>query len=114
MNFSHNYNNSKENNNATQSIRRPKNTTNLTINKQYGKFDSRVQVIRKSSSIDDNKTLDGYILVNLSSHYNLNNKTKASLNIKNAFDKNYITATDFNGDYNQLGRTIEIGLEYQF
>ncbi len=114
LNFSHNYNNSKENNSATQSIRRPKNTTDLTINKQYGKFDSRVQVIRKSSSIDENKILDGYILVNLSSHYNFNNKIKVSLNIKNAFDKNYITATDFNGAYNQLGRTIEMGLEYQF
>jgi vitamin B12 transporter len=114
LNFSHNYNNSKENNSATQSIRRPKNTTNLTINKQYGKFDSRVQVIRKSSSIDDDKILGGYILVNLSSNYNLNNKIKVSLNIKNAFGKNYITATDFHGAYNQLGRTIEIGLEYQF
>lgn len=114
MNFSHNYNNSKENNSVTQSIRRPKNITNLTINKQYGKFGSRVQVIRKSSSIDDNKILNGYILVNLSSHYNLNNKIKVSLNIKNASDKNYITATDFNGDYKQPGRTIEMGLEYQF
>ncbi|BBB22607.1 iron complex outermembrane recepter protein [Abyssogena phaseoliformis symbiont OG214] len=114
INFSHNYNKSKENDSNTQSIRRPKNTTNLTINKQHGKFNSRIQVIRKSFSIDDNKMLDGYTLVNLSSNYSLNDQVKISLNIKNALDKNYITATDFNGAYNQLGRTIEMGLDYQF
>ena len=110
INFGHTYNNSKKNNSVTQSIRRPKNITNLTINKQYGKFDSRLQVIRKSSSIDNDEILDGYILVNLSSSYDINSSAKVLLNIKNATDKNYTIA---NG-YNQLGRTVEIGLDYQF
>lgn len=119
FNFSHNYNDSKENNHAWQSLRRPKHITNLTINKRYGKFDSRVQVIKKSSTTDySDNIFDGTTLVNLSSHYNLNNKSKVSLNIKNAFDKHYITGINMNAlptaPYNQLGRTIEIGLEYQF
>lgn len=121
ISFNHDYNKSETTNNGEtakgQSPRRPKNTSNLTINKEYGKFHFNVQIIKKSSSLDDttydglgDSKLKGYTLVNLSSNYSLNNKVKISLNIKNAFDKNYTTVTD----YNQLGRIIELGLDYQF
>jgi len=111
VDFSHDYNKSRENNGNTQSIRRPKNTTNLTLSKIYGKFNSRIQIIKKSSSLDiGNVKLNGYTLVNLSTNYTINNKAKVSLNIKNATDKDY---TIVNG-YNQLGRTIEVGLNYKF
>ncbi|CAC9451632.1 hypothetical protein [uncultured Gammaproteobacteria bacterium] len=111
VDFSHGYNNSKENNNTIQSIKRPKNTSNLTISKRYAKFNSRIQIIRKSSSLDfGNVKLEGYTLVNLSSRYDINDKTKISININNAFDKDYTVA---NG-YNQLGRTFNLGLGYQF
>ena len=114
IDFNHSYNNSKANDETTQSIRRPKNTTNLTIIKQYGKINSRIQVIKKSSSIDGNTEFKGYTLVNLSNDYNINKQAKLSLNIKNITDKNYTTVRDFNGTYNHLGRTIEVGLDYQF
>ncbi|KAA0441153.1 MAG: TonB-dependent receptor [Candidatus Thioglobus sp.] len=107
--FSHNYNKSRKNDETTQSLRRPKNTSNLTVNKKYGKFNSRIQVIKKSSSLDGVR-LDGYILVNLSSDYEINKSVKIALNIKNATDKNYNIANK----YNQLGRTLEVGLNYQF
>lgn len=111
INFSHDYNKSMTNNETTQSIRRAKNTSNLTVRKQYGKFNSRVQIIKKSSSLDrGNVEIKGYTLLNLSTNYVINDNANVSLNIKNAADKDYTVA---NG-YNQLGRTVEIGLNYQF
>jgi len=118
IDLSHNYVESSMNDRTVQSIRRPKNTTNLTINKQYGKFNSNMQVIKKSSSLDSTGgdstlgdiTLNGYTLVNLSTNYNINKNTKVLFNVKNATDKAY---TIVNG-YNQLGRTIELGLDYNF
>ncbi|SMM97895.1 TonB-dependent receptor [uncultured Candidatus Thioglobus sp.] len=109
--FSHNYNDSKINDSTTQSVRRPKNTSNLTVSKQYAKFNSRMQVIKKSSSLDvGNVELNGYTLVNLSTAYDFNDNTNISLNINNAFDKDY-TVVD---GYNQLGRTVTVGLDYNF
>jgi vitamin B12 transporter len=105
----HNYVDSKLDGSSTQQKRRPKNTTNLTINKKYGEFTSNVQVIKKSSSIDTT-TLPGYILVNLSTVYNYNTDTKVSLKINNALDKDYTVVND----YNQLGRTINLGVIYKF
>jgi vitamin B12 transporter len=111
VSFSHNYNKSRKNNSATQSLRRAKNTSNLVISKQYGKFNSRVQIIKKSSSLDvGNVELNGYTLVNLSSRYGINKQTKVLLNINNAFDKDYVITKG----YNQIGRTVELGVEYKF
>lgn len=110
VNFSHNYNKSKKNNATTANVRRPKNITNLTVNKQYGKFNSRLQVIKKSSSLDANTKLNGYTLVNLSTNYKYNDKTKLSLNINNATNKNY---TIIKG-YNQPGIEVEASLDYKF
>ena len=111
INFSHNYVNSKLNNANTQSARRAKNTSDLSISKAYNKFNLRLQVVKKSSTIDnDGSNLSGYTLVNLSSNYNYNNKTKIFLNINNAFNKNYTLAKG----YNQLGRTVNLGLNYKF
>ena len=108
--FDHTYSKSSVNNSDTQPVRRPKNITDLTITKQYAKFNARAQVIRKSSSLDGGVELDGYTLINLSSSYAINNNAKVLLNIKNATDKNYTMAKG----YNQPSRTIEIGLDYQF
>ncbi|SFV87411.1 Outer membrane vitamin B12 receptor BtuB [hydrothermal vent metagenome] len=124
VDFSHDYNQSRQGmatttgSPVTQSVRRPQNTTNLTISKQYGKFNSSVQIIKKSSALDissnanlSNYTkLSGYTLLNLSTNYNINDATQVSLNIKNATDKDYTTAVG----YNQLGRTVELGLNYKF
>ncbi len=111
INLNHNYVKSELNNKNTQQLRRPKNTTDLTINKRYGQFDSRLQVINKSSSLDAGSIrLKGYTLVNLSTNYHYNNDAKLFLNINNAFDKNY-TMTD---GFNQLGRTVNIGISHQF
>ncbi len=109
IDFNHNYNNAKENNSTTQAINRPKNTTNLTISKRHNGFNSRMQIIRKSSH-DIANNLQGFTLVNLSSDYTMNKQATLSLHINNAFDKDY---TLVNG-YNQSSRTFELGLDYQF
>jgi vitamin B12 transporter len=109
--FAYNYNDSKKNEETTQSVRRPKNTINLSASRQYGKFNSKVQIISKSSSLDTGSVkLNGYSLVNLATSYDLNDDAKLSLNINNAFDKDYEVANN----YNQLGRTFNLGLSYKF
>ncbi|WP_428087208.1 TonB-dependent receptor plug domain-containing protein [Candidatus Thioglobus sp.] len=111
INFSHNYNESRKNNETTQDLRRPKNITNLTIGKQYNKLNSSIQIIKKSSSLDFGSVkLDGYTLINLSTNYAIKKNAKLSLNINNITDKNYTVVNN----YNQLGRTLEIGLTYNF
>ncbi len=120
INFNHIHSKSKKNNSLTK-VRRPSDITNLTLSKQYGKFNSRIQVIRRSSvtTVYDGDR-SGYTLLNLSTKYGINDKMQISLNVNNATDKKYSIAS-FNtetdktrGDYNQLGRTIEVGLNYKF
>ena len=111
ISFSHHYNSSQFENSNTQELRRPKNSTNLMVNKSDGKFNAHLQVIKKSSSIDTgNIELNGYILVNTLTSYRYKDKTKISFSINNVFDKNYTVANH----YNQLGRTINLGLNYKF
>jgi vitamin B12 transporter len=111
IDFGYNFVDSKKNDEAAQSLRRPKNTFNLAISKQYGSFNSKVQVIKKSSSLDTgNIKLNGYSLVNVSTHYQLNDNAKLSLNVDNVFDKDYEIASG----YNQLSRTFNLGLDYKF
>ena len=111
LDFSHSYNESSAHDETTQAIRRPKNITNLALNKRYDKFNSKVQIIKKSSSLDaGNVKLSGYTLLNLSTQYQVNNNTKASLTVNNATDKDYTVANGFN----QFGRTVSLGLDYNF
>jgi len=118
ISLTHNYNNSKLielNESPKQSTRRPKNITNLELSKQYGKYNSKVQVITKSSSLISNREeVNGYTLINLSSGYNINDNAKISLNINNATDKNYEISGGNNYRYIQPGRTFTIGLDYSF
>jgi vitamin B12 transporter len=108
INFTHNHNKSIIKDTATQAVKRPKNITNLVISRQYGKFNSKAQVIKKSSHDIDN--LKGFTLLNLSTSYDINQQAKVSLNVNNATDKKYQTV---NG-YNELERTIEMSLIYNF
>ncbi len=108
----HTYAKSSVNNSAKQPAKRPKNISNLSVNKRYGKFNSILQITRKSSSLDGFPitTLPGYTLVNVSTDFALNKQTKISVNIDNLLNKNYTIAKG----YNQLGRTLKVGLDYSF
>ena len=100
--------------------RRPNKSLNITAKNSLGKFDNKVQLIAKSSTFDhdDNTTRGknaGYGLINLGTVYSYDNKTKVSLNINNALDKDYTMAkTSATESYNQLGRTINLGVNYTF
>jgi outer membrane receptor protein involved in Fe transport len=51
----------------------------------------------------------------MGTNFPINKQIFTSLNIKNITDKKYIPATDnMNGDFNNSGRTIELGLTYKF
>jgi vitamin B12 transporter len=115
INFGHTYAKSRVNNATTQASKRPKNITNLTISKQYGEFNSRAQVIKKSSSfISNDEEVNGYTLLNLSTGYNINDNAKVSLNINNTTDKDYKISGGAGYRYIQPGRTVEVGLDYNF
>ena len=94
--------------------RRPEKTLGIIATKDFGKFNHKIQIIAKSKTYDkDNETggiNSGYVLLNLATNYQYNTKTKLSLNINNTTDKDYIIAQG----YNQLGRTINIGVDYSF
>ncbi len=117
VSFDHTYSKSIKNNIVTQQ-KRPKNITNLALNKQYAKFNSRAQVVRKSSSTDQNANnpMNGYTLVNLSTKYNLSDNINALLSINNVFDKDYKTADVYGSThtFNNPGRRVTIGLDYSF
>jgi len=113
--FGYTYAISRVNNTSTQAKKRPKNIANLSIKKNYGKLNSKAQLISKSSSsISNGEKVGGYTLLNLSSTYDINNDTSLSLNIDNATDKDYQISGGDDYRYNQPGRTIELGLSYNF
>jgi Outer membrane cobalamin receptor protein len=113
--FGYTYAISRVNNASTQAKKRPKNIANLSIKKNYGKLNSKAQLISKSSSsISNGEKVGGYTLWNLSSTYDINNDTSLSLNIDNATDKDYQISGGDDYRYNQSGRTIELGLSYNF
>ncbi len=115
INFGHTYAKSRTNNASTQAVKRPKNITNIEFSKQYGKFNSKAQVINKSSSLISNgEEVNGYTLLNMSTGFNINDNAKMSLSIKNATDKDYKISGGAGYRYIQPGRTFTVGLDYSF
>ena len=115
INFGHTYAKSRANNASTQAVKRPKNITNIEFSKQYGKFNSKAQVINKSSSLISNgEEVNGYTLLNMSTGFNINDNAKMSLSIKNATDKDYKISGGAGYRYIQPGRTFTVGLDYSF
>jgi vitamin B12 transporter len=115
INFGHTYAKSRVNNSPTQAAKRPKNITNIELSKQYGKFNSKAQVIKKSSSLISNgEEVSGYTLLNMSTGYNINDNAKVSLTINNVADKDYKISGGAGYRYIQPGRTFTIGLDYSF
>lgn len=109
LHFSHNYVNSKIEN--QEAVRRPKNITNFAISKAYNKFNTKINLTRKSSSLDwDRSKMSSYYIADMYAEYHYNEKTTFNLSIKNIFNKNYEIAKG----YNQLGRVFNIGLTHNF
>ena len=112
INLSYYYNSSKENqDNASQLARRPKESYKISANKNFKKFDTTIEWIKKGSSTDlYNTTLESYQLTNLLIQYKLQKNLKITTKINNLFDQDYQVASGFN----QLGRNINLELNYNF
>ena len=107
------YNNSVKAGPSYQTGRRPEHSIGVTAKKKIGKFNNRVNIINKSWAWDTTTGTDklaGYTLVNLATSYNYNNAWKVTGTLNNALDEKYEVAKD----YNQLGRTINIGVTHKF
>ncbi len=107
------YNSSIKNDTSHQTGRRPKHSIGITVKKQIGKYSNRVNIISKSWAWDTNSgsdKLNGYTLVNFATSYDYNNAWKVTGTLNNALDKKYEVAKD----YNQLGRTFNIGVTHSF
>ena len=107
------YNESVKDGTTYQTGRRPKNSIGITATKDYGKYTNRIGVIGKSWAWDTNSgttRLGGYGLLNLATSYQYDKQTKITATINNALDKEYEVASG----YNQLGRTLSIGVNHNF
>ena len=111
INANYNYLDAKKSNTTNQLLRRPKHSASITANKQSGKYNHRISLIQKSSSLDVGSiSLDGYTLVNTGTKYDYNKDTTLTIKVGNLFDKKYTIADG----YNQIGRTINLGVTYKF
>jgi outer membrane cobalamin receptor len=109
LDFSHHYVSSQKNN--TPSLRRPKLSSSFSVSRQFLDFSLRMQLLRKSSSLDTNNiTLPSYTLFNASGDYQINEDAKVLLHIDNVFNKKYTLAQG----YNQAGRSVKLGINYDF
>ncbi len=107
------YNISEKNGTNYQTGRRPKHSIGITATNDYGKYTNRIGIIGKSWAWDTNSgttKLGGYGLLNLATSYQYDKKTQLIATINNALDKDYEVASG----YNQLGRTINLAIAYNF
>ena len=107
------YNKSIKSGTDYQTGRRPKHSVGITAKKQHGNFNTRVNIIGKSWAWDTNSgtnKLGGYGLLNLATSYDYDKEWKVTATLNNALDKKYEVAKD----YNQLGRTFNIGVTHSF
>ncbi|NMR24460.1 TonB-dependent receptor [Pseudoalteromonas sp. NEC-BIFX-2020_015] len=103
--------------------RRPSETFNYTLSKNWGDFDANIAMQYRSSRPSIayyNTELAAYTVFNLSANYQLSDELSFQVRIENITDKAYFTAgtgTAENGQllgYNSAGRQFFIGASYQF
>lgn len=103
--------------------RRPSETFNYTLSKNWGDFDANIAMQYRSSRPSIayyNTELAAYTVFNLSANYQLSDELSFQVRIENITDKAYFTAgigTAESGEllgYNSAGRQFFIGASYQF
>jgi vitamin B12 transporter len=107
----------KAENEATgdQLDRRPKRKLGLTVGHDLGGGAFQAEWTAASARNDRNATtrLGGYGIVNLAYRRPLGKDTDIQARVENLFDKDYVLASSFSGDYNTFGRSIFLTLRYQ-
>jgi len=108
----YNYNSSIDDSDNRQMDYRPKHSLGLTFNKQFGKINQNINIIRKSERFGygGSPILSSYFLVNIGSNYKYNTQWSGNLLINNALNKKYTLLED----NNQLGRNIHLEITKKF
>lgn len=100
---------------GAQLDRRPKRKLGLVLGRTLNTGDFQAEWIAASARNDLNNTtrLGGYGIVNLAYRHNLGKDADLLARVENLFDKAYVLASSFSGDYNTFGRSLFLTLRYQ-
>ena len=95
--------------------RRPKESLSITGSRHANKHSYYVELFVASERLDRNGSaeLSGYGITNLSYQLAVDDETSLSARINNVFDKEYVLATSFSGDWNAQERTIYLTLSHK-
>lgn len=95
--------------------RRPKRKLTVTAGYPMGQGDIQAEWIASSARNDRSATtrLAGYGIVNLSWKHPLSGDLEVQARLDNLFDRDYVLASSYSGDYNTLGRSIFVTIRYQ-
>jgi vitamin B12 transporter len=100
---------------GAQLDRRPRRKLGLTLGRAVGAGDFQAEWIAASARNDLNDTtrLGGYGIVNLAYRQALGKDIDLQARVENLFDKDYVLASSFSGDYNTFGRSLFLTLRFQ-
>jgi len=100
---------------GAQLDRRPKRKLGLNASHVLGRGEFKAEWIAASARNDLNNTvrLGGYGIVNLAYRQPLSKDFDLQARVENLFDKDYVLASSFSGDYNTFGRSLFLTLRYQ-
>lgn len=100
---------------GAQLDRRPKRKLGLVLGRTLNTGDFQAEWIAASARNDLNNTtrLGGYGIVNLAYRHSLGKDADLLARVENLFDKSYVLASSFSGDYNTFGRSLFLTLRYQ-
>ncbi len=102
-------------NTGVQLDRRPQRRFAVKLGRDFGPDALQAEWTGASMRLDRTGTtqLRGYGLLNLTWSRALNRDTRLQARVENVFDRDYVLASSFSGDYNTLGRTLFVSLRYQ-
>ncbi|WP_201344688.1 TonB-dependent receptor domain-containing protein [Thiohalobacter sp. COW1] len=100
--------------NDEQLDRRPEHSLDLTAQRDFGRHGIGIEALARSERNDQNATtrLAGYGLVNLTYRYRPAPRWQVEARVENLFDKDYVLASSFAGDWNTLDRTLFVSVRY--
>lgn len=100
--------------NDEQLDRRPEHALDVTAQRDFGRHGIGIEALARSERNDRNATarLAGYGLVNLTYQYRPAPRWQVEARVENLFDKDYVLASSFAGEWNTLDRTLFVSLRY--
>lgn len=95
--------------------RRPRRKLALRLGHDLGRGSWQAEWLLAGARNDRNGStrLDGYGIVNLTWRQPLPGDLELQARLENLFDRDYVLASSYSGDYNSLGRSLFVTLQYQ-